>query len=772
MSRSSFILMLHKSADALPPTLNALTLSNYAFRVDAAQGAIVATISGKAPGSTLTLSPDDQRFELTGNDTDGWTIVRGETDVHTPTETVDLVETLDGYVNSPRSTTVIFNVADTPTEGNLYLGALTPNGYGAAFGETYAGTGYLKVEDASDNGMLKLRYNGANNLVFGTRASTGSPWPAVTTTPVTPVDLEDVYTFYAVEYSDAACTVPTGNSWPRTLYTRADYVRPEVQVPVGTGADVHTLASITIPLAQSRFAVEWLRSDDPRYVAAIAARPGDMLPASGTNNQIRLIQAMTTRLLGQYLVLCPGGHNEPYVSSSFPNGTVDFDVQPAFGVGNATVNTVEAFGGTAPAFEDANWYHIVQIDPANTRMGYLKWSSGGLNAFTRLHDNYIMRTRASLIRTTGARDATSGSAQGCVWINAAMRYVRIDGNAFDMDDAPVLVDGVAAPRYANSIYSPGGTSAGYGLSIENNTFGRGYYTVNVQNSGSLLGEHVTIKGNKNTGEHQADVCHVSNWYNMHIAYNIFRDRRFYGGIHPDFFQLKTSSDALIGNFPFGEVEYNVVYLGVDNPEASGQAVFLNQQAPDTWWVGGRIAYNLIIGHKQNAIAMARCDGTLVEHNTIQCDITVDHSWVPPKGGKQGYTNNVDVPLIGLNASRNCTVRNNVVPNSTTGVNNSDDGLPSGVSNSGVNAATNTILSNRGGVRAQEMGVDGSGTEIVAVSAGPYSPTDAFAAPVYGSEPSSVAAAVAAYKAKADGPLVGAGVGGSTIGVWDTDGSYA
>lgn len=88
--------------------LAALTLSASSFAYNVAAGTTVATITGKKPGSTLELFPNDGRLLLTGDDTSGWKIVRGLSSSDGGVIAVSLRETFEGVVGAYRNTT--FNI--------------------------------------------------------------------------------------------------------------------------------------------------------------------------------------------------------------------------------------------------------------------------------------------------------------------------------------------------------------------------------------------------------------------------------------------------------------------------------------------------------------------------------------------------------------------------------------------------------------------------------------------------------------------------------------
>jgi hypothetical protein len=639
------------------------------------------------------------------------------------------------------------------TAAALYLGAKTPLGYGAAYGENYLGAGYLKVENASGNGLTKLRYNRFNHLVFAGTVSTSA---------TAPTSIAATYTFDAVEYSDAACTLPTGRSASRTLNTTGIYNRAQVMMPVGVDRVFKPCAAVAIDLAKARFVTEWPASaTDPRYAV------GDTLLASNTNNQSFCVQELTNLEQGEWLVFCPAAHNEPQMvthATSGLTGTVDYNLIPKLAVRNASVNTLAAFGGSAPEFETANWYNITTIDPLNTRFGYCKWNTQSADCFTRFIGFGGIHLRPSLDRSTGAVDTSDGNSSGIIFFQGSPRYIRIEGCTFDCDVTPVVVNGITAKRTRCGIFnqSPSSTIAPYAFSVVDSGFGNIFFGIRVASNSALPGEHFTVKRCSNTGDGEDDFLQIADSYNYHITDNEILDRKFQGGAHPDPIQLTTSASTAAGYFPLGEIERNVIRAGIPDLPGSQQGIFLSFASTVTRYYGGRIADNLIMIHKVNAILINHCDGTLIEHNTVQIDRSMGHPYID---SGTPYSN-ADSPVIAINADcNNVVVQFNIAP--AAGVNNQDDGLPSGVSLD-AGATGTVILSNRGGVRAEDAATDGH----IVTTAGSILPVDAFANPVYGYAPAGLPAAVAAYKAKASGPLDGTGAGGKTIGVWKADGTLA
>lgn len=85
--------------------LNALTLDTSAFLDDVAAGSVISVISGKSAGSTLSITPNDGRLVLSGDQTQ---VLRGLSAV-TPSSTIyTITETKVGAPNSPRANAFTF----------------------------------------------------------------------------------------------------------------------------------------------------------------------------------------------------------------------------------------------------------------------------------------------------------------------------------------------------------------------------------------------------------------------------------------------------------------------------------------------------------------------------------------------------------------------------------------------------------------------------------------------------------------------------------------
>lgn len=93
------------------------------FRTDEAPGTVLAYISKTMPGSTLTLTPADGKVVLNA---EGTAIVIGATAATVGTLNYNLVETLAGAVNSPKSTPFAVSVTAARTEANFASARFQP----------------------------------------------------------------------------------------------------------------------------------------------------------------------------------------------------------------------------------------------------------------------------------------------------------------------------------------------------------------------------------------------------------------------------------------------------------------------------------------------------------------------------------------------------------------------------------------------------------------------------------------------------------------------
>lgn len=87
------------------PTLNNLTLANATFTTATASGQIISAIENKTAGSTITTT--DDRFTISGSN-----LLRGLGAVTAENSSVELVETLAGATNTPRTTTVPITISE------------------------------------------------------------------------------------------------------------------------------------------------------------------------------------------------------------------------------------------------------------------------------------------------------------------------------------------------------------------------------------------------------------------------------------------------------------------------------------------------------------------------------------------------------------------------------------------------------------------------------------------------------------------------------------
>lgn len=717
------------------PNLNFINLDQLSIRIDAVAGTVIGNLTGFTAGSSKAISPNSHIVEITGSDAAGWKLVVGVTGLSLGTLDFAIVETKAGYGNSPNTTNMGINVTDLPQAGTLYLGKLTPNGYGEAFGESYAGTGYLRVENATGNGMIKLRYNKFNKLVFandGTNlvGSTGGIVNAVTATPITPTSIADTYTFDAVEYSDANYTIPTGNSASRVLHTSGIYTVPAQVVAVGS-ASFATIPAHDIDIAKARFVTEWPLFGNPRVVT------GDTLTVSNTgnlgalNNQIHIIQTtLAGKLLGQQLILCPSKFNDPYVDPAFPAGTTDYTTLCPMTVGNLAVNTLAAFGGTpANDYEDANWYTVTMIDPANTSYGYHSWTASGLG-FVRFTGCFFKQTRASLVRGTNTGNTVGGQSQGLMHIAGAPQYCMIDHCVFDFDTTPALVGGGQTTRIANGIYNKGPTTALNWFILKYNVIGAAAYVFNITGGPNvngatpgLVGTNYIQRFNANTGDHDADVNVLGVLTYIDSTDNLFVARRLHTPVHADFWQFSTKAPpngSQPGSYHLGYIARNRYLSGVDDNPANSQGILFTLKgtgtsATDFFYGSGTIEHNLYVNAQTAGISLNSSSGILIQKNICINDPTILQEW-----NGTIWTNDGSPGIKAISGRvTNCTFQHNISMATSNTPPNSDGGGPSGVG-AGLSDG-HVVFHNLGGVGSVTPHGD---TPLINVSA-------VFNAPVFG-----------------------------------------
>ena len=100
---SGIALAVGGRAQTVPYVLVALAVSSVNFDVAAGAGVVLATISNKTAGSSLSIVPNDGRLALAGDDGAGWKVVRGLSAWSAGPINYAIVETIGGATNSPKS---------------------------------------------------------------------------------------------------------------------------------------------------------------------------------------------------------------------------------------------------------------------------------------------------------------------------------------------------------------------------------------------------------------------------------------------------------------------------------------------------------------------------------------------------------------------------------------------------------------------------------------------------------------------------------------------
>jgi hypothetical protein len=139
-----------------------LTLSSDTISPTAPAGTVVGTIVGKTPGSLLSISPNDGRFILTGDDYNGWKVVRGSTAVVTGDLDLLVTQTYLLGRNSPKTDALRIFITDP-------LPVLTTGGY--AFAASRLVFPVTSTGGAGAGNRFQL-----SNTYFATPAWTATGW--------------------------------------------------------------------------------------------------------------------------------------------------------------------------------------------------------------------------------------------------------------------------------------------------------------------------------------------------------------------------------------------------------------------------------------------------------------------------------------------------------------------------------------------------------------------------------------------------------------------
>ncbi|QIG68008.1 hypothetical protein EVB55_073 [Rhizobium phage RHph_Y68] len=91
------------------PHLQHLVVEDHEFFESDPPGTVIGSISDKSLGSTITVTPDDGRFQVIGSD-----LVVGSVPSSPGSFSINLIETLAGSLNSPRTTPITVTVLPAP----------------------------------------------------------------------------------------------------------------------------------------------------------------------------------------------------------------------------------------------------------------------------------------------------------------------------------------------------------------------------------------------------------------------------------------------------------------------------------------------------------------------------------------------------------------------------------------------------------------------------------------------------------------------------------
>jgi hypothetical protein len=92
-----------------PANLAALSITSNTYVFSAALNDVLASISGRTPGSTITITPNDDKIKIGG---DQVTLLRGANTWTAGNTNITLRETLTGVPNSPRDTVIPITVSE------------------------------------------------------------------------------------------------------------------------------------------------------------------------------------------------------------------------------------------------------------------------------------------------------------------------------------------------------------------------------------------------------------------------------------------------------------------------------------------------------------------------------------------------------------------------------------------------------------------------------------------------------------------------------------
>ncbi|MEJ2814144.1 hypothetical protein [Caulobacter sp. CCG-8] len=139
-----------------------LSLSGDAISPTAPAGTVVGTLVGKTPGSLLSISPNDGRFILTGDDYNGWKVVRGSAPVVAGDLDLLVTQTYLAGRNSPKVDALRIFITDP-------LPVLTTAGY------AFAASRFVFPVTSTGGAGAGNRFQ-LSNTYFATPAWTATGW--------------------------------------------------------------------------------------------------------------------------------------------------------------------------------------------------------------------------------------------------------------------------------------------------------------------------------------------------------------------------------------------------------------------------------------------------------------------------------------------------------------------------------------------------------------------------------------------------------------------
>lgn len=549
-----------------------------------------------------------------------------------------------------------------------------------------------------------------------------------TPTGVLPTGINDAYTLVIREYPTEADAIArtnwTGQQQTTTVCCASTYTIPAraMQNELGSywAAPAHD-----IDLSKAFCIAPWPRTVvSARYPSGYTTT-NEVLLESEDNFQLNHVAPV----MGNYVVRQPGDYNPPY-NDGVHDGTVDLLIS-WYGFG-----MTGTFGGTAPMYEDANWFTIVDADAPNTHWHQINmWCTH----VKFLYCNFDSR-RPTLDRGSFAPYAAGSSAIGAFRMaltsgTLTHEFIRVKG--CNMAPRGITHEaGMNAMMISTNAATP---VAPHHIFIENNTIGSGYDALNItklfSGTPTLPGEHLYILGNTSFGDNTNDQFKWAGYgNNIKVSLNRIAASNGGYGAHPDFIQ-GLSLGLPAGGYGPWEFSYNDFTVPVASQmQESGQGIVLPFALDGSNWVEDLlITNNTYIGGYLNFVVLGAARRVIIGNNTV----SINKNQVSPPA--QYAPGDAQITL-----SAHCDdilIQDNILGVTTA-----------------LNGATNVTQTNN----------------IISANAavGTYAISNVFAGAAYGLAINTHQKLVDAFKARPGGPADGTGASGNPIGRWAADGSEA